>query len=682
MATPASAIPVQGRGTLRIVTPDQLNQRDAMQKALENAKPEVLDDLANYIRKMFEAAKRHRTSSGIDEEMISFLRAYNGEYSPTKKAEIAQFGGSDVFARITAAKCRGATSLLRDIYLSADQPWSIEPSPDPRLPGSVTRDIDAVVGGEAMYLIMNGSPPEKEQLQARKEDLIKAAKMAERSKAKLEAVEAERRINDILVEGKFWEAFSQILTDLPIYHCAIIKGPTIRNAECLYWGPDGAAEMKTQPKFFWDRVSPFDLWFTPGAADLAHTDTFERQRLSVTDLYDLIGLPGYHENNIRETIRKHGEGGLREWNLMFEQERRKIENRGDQTAHDDPMMDCIEFQGKVLGKYLKEWNLKGVDDDEKPYFITCWMIDKLVIKAMLNPNLRKRPNYYVTSFDRQPGTLYGSGVAEVLADIQDVMNATLRSLVNNMAMSSGPQVFFNEELLNPNQNSQLYPWKQWKYTTDPANPQATPVGFFQPNSNAADLLGVYARFNDIADEVSAIPRYMTGDQKVGGAGRTASGLAMLMSNANKALQNVAENVDDDIFEPVLQTLYDLVMLTDETGMLRGDESIKVNGVRNVVKQEQDRVRQLEFLQLTANEFDMPIVGPNRAKIIQQVANRLGLEVDIPEPGEQNRGAPPVGGGPGFNPAGTPTPTPEVSDASAPRLQNQSMNTVARRGNSE
>lgn len=682
MTAPASAIPVQGRGTLRIVTPGQLNERDALAKSIENAKPEILDDLANYIRKMFEAAKRHRTSSGVDEEMISFLRAYNGEYSPTKKAEIAQFGGSDVFARITASKCRGATSLLRDIYLSAEQPWGIDPSPDPKLPGSVSRDIDAVVGGEAMYLIMNGASPQKEQLQARKEDLIKAAKLAERSKAKAESVIAERRMDDILVEGKFWEAFSQFLVDLPIYHCAFIKGPTIRNAELLTWGDDGAAKIELRPRFFWDRVSPFDLWFTPGASNLSHTDSFERQRMSVTDLYDLIGLPGYHEKNIRETIRKHGEGGLREWGLMFEQERRKLENRGDQTAHDDPMMDCIEFQGKVLGKHLKDWALKGVDDEEKPYFVTCWMIDKVIIKCMLNPNIRKRPNYYSTSFDKQPGTIYGSGVAEVLSDIQDVMNASLRSLVNNMAMASGPQVFFNEELLNPNQSSQLYPWKQWKYSTDPANPQANPVGFFQPSSNAAELLGVYGKFNEIADEVSAIPRYMTGSQNVGGAGRTASGLAMLMSNANKALQNVAENIDDDVFEPVLQTLYDLVMLTDETGMLRGDESIKVNGVRNVVKQEQDRVRQLEFLQLTANEFDMPIVGPQRASIIQQVANRLGIEVDIPEPREQNRRQAPQGGGPGFNPAGTPTPVPEVSDANGPRLQTQSMNSVSRRSNSE
>ena len=40
----------------------------------------------------------------------------------------------------------------------------------------------------------------------------------------------------------------------------------------------------------------------------------------------------------------------------------------------------------------------------------------------------------------------------------------------------------------------------------------------------------------MADDVSAIPRYMTGGAQAGGAGRTASGLSMLMSNAAKTLQ--------------------------------------------------------------------------------------------------------------------------------------------------
>ena len=99
------------------------------------------------------------------------MRAYNGEYSPTKKSEISQFGGSDVYARVTSTKCRAATSLLRDIYLSAERPWSIEPTPDPRLPGSVQQDIATVVGSEALNMIMSGEQPDRTAILKRRESL-------------------------------------------------------------------------------------------------------------------------------------------------------------------------------------------------------------------------------------------------------------------------------------------------------------------------------------------------------------------------------------------------------------------------------------------------------------------------------------------------------------------------------
>ena len=103
----------------------------------------------------------------------------------------------------------------------------------------------------------------------------------------------------------------------------------------------------------------------------------------------------------------------------------------------------------------------------------------------------------------------------------------------------------------------------------------------------------------LADEISAIPRYMTGSAGgQGPEGRTASGLSMLMENAGKIMQSVAANIDADIFTPLLQRLYDTVLLTDESGRLQGDENIRVRGVTFANKRETERARILEFLQLT------------------------------------------------------------------------------------
>jgi hypothetical protein len=152
-----------------------------------------------------------------------------------------------------------------------------------------------------------------------------------------------------------------------------------------------------------------------------------------------------------------------------------------------------------------------------------------------------------------------------------------------------------------------------------------PISFFQPNSNAQELLGVYQRFVDMADELSAIPKYLSGAGTTSGAGRTASGLAMLMGNASKILQTVAANIDRDVLDPLLSALYDMVMLTDTSGILTGEEKVRVLGVSVALQKETQRARQLEFLQITANPIDSQIVGPKgRAAILRNVASTIGL----------------------------------------------------------
>jgi hypothetical protein len=75
----------------------------------------------------------------------------------------------------------------------------------------------------------------------------------------------------------------------------------------------------------------------------------------------------------------------------------------------------------------------------------------------------------------------------------------------------------------------------------------------------------------------------------------------------------------------MEGLYDMLMLYDKSGLLTGDEVIKVLGVNVAVQRETERSRQLEFLQLTANPIDMQIIGPKgRAQVLRSVSDKLGL----------------------------------------------------------
>jgi hypothetical protein len=180
-------------------------------------------------------------------------------------------------------------------------------------------------------------------------------------------------------------------------------------------------------------------------------------------------------------------------------------------------------------------------DPIREYFVTAWMIDRFIIKVQVNRTTNNNPPYYISSFEKIPGAMIGDGLPDLLEDVQMICNASARSLVNNASISSGPQVVINDGVLQPHENDNLYPWKRWHVNYDPTmgSGSVEPIAFYQPQINAAELMGIYEKWSMMGDDISAIPRYITGNEKVGGAGRTASGFAMLIGNASKTLQNVA-----------------------------------------------------------------------------------------------------------------------------------------------
>jgi hypothetical protein len=623
------------QGVLRVVPPAQLEadlKRQADEKAQKEAKLNEKEEssLANYVRSQFEIMRNHRDTgeSGWSDRLLSAMRAFNGEYDQSKLSEIRKFGGSEVYARVIAMKCRGASSLLRDVYLAPDRPWGLEPSADPDIPEQIQQSIQQLVQSEIGMMEMEGQPPGVDVIRDRTVQLMEAARQAAKKEAARRAATAQDKVDEILDEGGFYKALAEFITDLPLFPFACIKGPVVRIVPTVTWS-NGQAEMEQKPKLFWTRVSPFDLWWTPGVSDIEDASVIERSRLTRADLNDLLDLPGYNHDAVKAVLEEYGRGGITEDWDMTSAERAVMESRENPVVNRSGLITCLEFHGNVQGSLLLEqgFSKDKVPDPIRDYAVQAWLIGTHIIKAQLSPSPRKRHPYFITSFEKVPGTPVGNGLPDILSDIQDVCNASLRALVNNLSISSGPQVVVNDDRLAPDEDGEeLYPWKRWHVQSDPmGNNSQVPISFFQPNSNAQELLGVYQRFNDLADELSAIPKYLSG-QTTGGAGRTASGLAMLMGNASKILQTVAANIDRDVLAPLLMQLYDMIMLTDQSGLLDGSETIRVMGVNVAVQRETQRSRQLEFLQITANPIDAQIVGPKgRAAILRSVAQTIGLE---------------------------------------------------------
>ena len=86
---------------------------------------------------------------------------------------------------------------------------------------------------------------------------------------------------------------------------------------------------------------------------------------------------------------------------------------------------------------LIEWGLdeEEIEDEHREYDANVWIVGNYVIKAILNYDPLGEKPYAKTSFIKRPGAFWGSGIPEIIEDIQGVCNAAARALVNNMGIS-------------------------------------------------------------------------------------------------------------------------------------------------------------------------------------------------------------------------------------------------------
>src|SRR4029077_5086550 len=202
---------------LRLVTPEglQSQEADAAKKAViaEDAASSVLTtNLVAFIDGQFEEMVRHRDgASGWTDRLTSAMRVFTGQYDSNKLAEIRRFGGSEIYARLIATKCRGATSLLRDVYLNTEKPWGLQATPDPTLPDDMFSAVQQLIQVEVGNMVRLGEQPGPAEIRDRVTALMAAAKRAAIKKARAEAETAFNKLDDILVEGLFYEALAEML---------------------------------------------------------------------------------------------------------------------------------------------------------------------------------------------------------------------------------------------------------------------------------------------------------------------------------------------------------------------------------------------------------------------------------------------------------------------------------------
>lgn len=612
--------------------------KDLEREAQAVGMPPMVLDLLAHIEAAWSVAKENKQD--MEQRLFSCRRQLDGVYDPEDLAKIEAQNQPVIYMMLTQIVSEAGKAWLKDVLLrSGERAYSLDATPIPDLPPEIIQAAAQEL--MASFAAIQQANPQivPQDPQAAAMEMYKAAqklrdelKQRMKKKADEDAVHQEDEVDDELIEGGWYDALDSFIDDLMDYPFACITGPEVKKLPRMEWVKQGNGSVpQVVPKLMrtYRCVNPHDLFWSPGARNPQEGNLFERIPMSRKDLNSLRGVPGFSEDNIRAVLVQYPKG-FREL-TMDETTRATLEGRpDDDISNPDELYDCVKFMGSAPGSLLLEWGLKEIKDIFEEHEIVAYKIGSILIGARVNSHPLKKRNYYVDSFRRVNGAFAGKALAEVMKSSQRMCNGASRAIAANMAIASGPQVWVNSDRLPPGVNIKaLYPWQIHQFTAgQPGGAAEPPMAFYQPSIITDQLLGIFKYYFDMASEESGIPRYIYGSADVGGAGKTASGLSMLMNAAAKGLKKVTKSIDRYVIEPsVEEHLLHIFRYSPEKA--RGDLQVQARASEYLMLQEQLTIRRQEYLNATNNPTDIQILGiEGRAKLHREQVRSLKLPADI------------------------------------------------------
>jgi hypothetical protein len=363
-------------------------------------------------------------------------------------------------------------------------------------------------------------------------------------------------------------------------------------------------------------VSCWDFYPDPDARNMSEAEfTIQRHRLNRTQLRTLKKRPHFRDESIELAI----EGGADYQREYWED---TLEDDGNSDGMD--RYEVLEYWGVLDTELAEEADIeipKELEDKDEVQ-VNIWVCNNQIIRLVLNPFTPTRIPYLAVPYELNPYSFFGIGVAENMTDTQLLMNGFMRMSVDNAALSGNLLIEVDETNLVPGQDMSVYPGKVFRRQA--GAPGQAIFGTKFPNVSQ-ELLMMFDKSRQLADEATGIPSYTHGSGAVGGVGRTASGMSMLMGAAAQNIKAVVRNIDDYLLGPLGKSLFAFNMQFNFDKEFIGDLAVKARGTESLMRNEVRSQRLLQFMQMTANPQMAPFVKYDY--ILRELAASMDLDED-------------------------------------------------------
>lgn len=590
---------------------DQLEYQLAAEQQLSEQPPESAPQMhALGVKLVAEFSQAEAERLLTEQRWLRDLRQYKGQYDPEVEQAIGK-NRSKAFVRKTRVKVKTADSRVMDLLFPAgtEKNWEIDSTPVPSLP----REMEVQIARQ-LASNNNGAMPPREILQ-------KAFLGVARQRAK----KMSKVVEDQLAEVRYKLVSNQVVHSGHLYGTGILKGPLIEKKVRIKFVNEGGKWTPRSEEYIVPFIDFVPVWrFYPdmSAATLEQCRyVYERHQMSRSDLANLATRKSFNRDKILDYLKGNPNGFVKL--RYFDNELKVIGDRSANQGKPGGQYEVLERWGWLTGDELKEAGVK-VDEERchESFFANVWLLpDGTVIKAALQPINGVTWPYHLYYFDKDETSIFGEGLPMVMRDDQTMINAAVRLMLDNAAITSGTMLEVNPHLLHPlTKPDEMYPWKVW--LRNQTSPGESAVKAIQLPNGLQPLMALSQMFENNADEVSAIPRYMTGENVSNGAAGTSSGLSMLMGAVNIVIKDLITSWDEGVTRSFITGLYRWNMQFNADDEIKGDFDVKARGTASLVAKEV-RARQLnEFGALTANPLDAPFINRHRLNVLRAEANEL------------------------------------------------------------
>jgi hypothetical protein len=578
----------------------------------------------------------------IETRWLEDLRQYHGEYTPEETKRMSDNSSSQVFVNITRNKTRAGIARMSDMLLPNDDTnFGIKSTPVPAMSATNSAPMqadmqqqgDPLMHGQGM---VNGMPESHQSMDpethAKAMQVMGQGAQAEKNEPKQQADEAARQmqqqIEDDFAEANYNAHARDVIEDACKLGLGVLKGPKVVNRTRRAWITDpqtgqSTIEVQDELRAGLERVDPWDVFPDMSASSAAEAEFwFERKLLNRKQLRELADLPGVIEGQLRRALESDGSHYI---SNDRRQELRAI--TGVDTVTNDRKYELWEYWGPLDKDELKACGCEDIDDDVLVEYTGCvLMVGGHVIKAAINPLESGDLPYSVFNWEKDDSSIFGFGIPYLMRQPQKVVNASWRMMMDNAAVSAGPQIVMKKRGVVPQDgNWALRPNKVWQDTGD--EPVGSVFQVYQIQNNQAGLFAIFEAAQKLADTETNLPILLQGEgMGAGPGGKTFGGMQMLMNNSNIVLRSAVKNFDDGVTAPTVRRFYDYHMMYTDRPEIKGDFDIVARGTSVLIAREEQQEKLMMLSQVAAQN---PIFAKltNWAGLYREILRTMQVQVD-------------------------------------------------------